>query len=79
MGRMNLCTQHHTVCRLRVLRLLALWGIYILQVLFWPTAVSTAVLLARVLLYMFYAQRQALNRPWLQRPSACYAHDSRAG
>ena len=27
MGRMNLCTQHHTVCRLRVLRLLARWGI----------------------------------------------------
>ena len=47
MGRMNSCTQHHTV-----LCLLALWGIYTLQVLFWPTAVSTAVLFARVLLYV---------------------------
>ena len=47
MGRMNSCTQHHTV-----LCLLALWGIYTLQVLFWPTAVSRAVLFARILLYV---------------------------
>ena len=39
-------------CRLSVLCLLALWGIYTLQVLFWPTAVSRAVLFARILLYV---------------------------
>ena len=34
-------------CRLSILCLLALWGIYPLEVLFWPTAVSRAVLFAR--------------------------------
>ena len=29
--------------------------------------------------FMFYAQRQALNRPLLQDVSACYTHNSRAG
>ena len=38
--------------RLSVLCLLALCGIYPLQVLFWPTAVSRAVLFARILLYV---------------------------
>ena len=28
---------------------------------------------------MFYAQRQALNRPLLQHVSACYTHNNRAG
>ena len=39
-------------CRLSVLCLLVLWGIYTLQVLFWPTAVSRVVLFARILLYL---------------------------
>ena len=39
-------------CRLSVVCLSALWGIYPLQVLFWPAAVSRAVLFARILLYV---------------------------
>ena len=68
-------------CRLSVLCLLALWGIYTLQVLFWPTAASRAVLNCAhtFLRIMFYARRQALNQPLFQRVSACYAHNSRAG
>ena len=53
MGRMNLYARNIIrCCRLNVLCLLALWGIYTLQVLFWPTAVSRAVLFARTLLYV---------------------------
>ena len=44
MGCMNLCTQHHTV--------LSLERSLCIQVLFWPTAVSRAVLFARTLLYV---------------------------
>ena len=51
-GRVNLCTQHHTVLALeRSLSISAVgYLIYTLQVLFWPTAVSRAVLFARILL-----------------------------
>ena len=32
--------------------LLALWGLYTLEVLFWPTAASRVVVSARILLYV---------------------------
>ena len=81
MGRMNLCTQYHTVLSLE--RSLSVSAVVYLRssgsVLADGCVKGCTVCAHTFVRTMFYAQRQALNRPLFQHVSACYTQNSRAG
>ena len=83
MGRMNLCTQHHTVLSLErslSITLIAVGYLHSSGSVLADSCVKGCTVCAHTFVrIMFYAQRQALNRPLFQRVSACYTHNSRAG
>ena len=81
MGRMNLCTQHHAVLSLeRSLSISAVGYLHSSGSVLADSCVKGCTVCAHTFVRtMFYAQRQALNRPLFQHVSACYTHNSRAG
>ena len=74
MGRMNLCTQHHTVLSLeRSLSISAVGYLHSSGSVLADSCVKGCTVCAHTFVrIMFYAQRQALNRPLFQHVSACY-------
>ena len=71
-------TSYGVVARAFFVYYIALWGIYS-SVLAGSCVKGCTVCAHTFLRIMFYAQRQALNRPLFQHVSACYTHNSRAG
>ena len=76
MGRMNLCTQHHTVLSLeRSLSISAVGYLHSSGSVLADSCVKGCTVCAHTFVrIMFYGQRQALNRPLFQHVSACYTH-----
>ena len=76
MGRVNICTQHHTVLSLERSLSNSAVGLGYLHssgtVLADSCVKGCTVCAHPFVRIMFYAQRQALNRPLFQHVSACY-------
>ena len=81
MARMNLRAQHHTVLSLeRSLSISTVGYLHSSGSVLADSCVKGCTVCEHIFVrIMFYAQRQALNRPWFQHVSACYTHNSRAG
>ena len=78
---MNLCTQHHTVLSLeRSFSISAAGYLHSSGSVLADSCVKSCTVCVHTFVrIMFYAQRQALNRPLFQHVSARYTRNSRAG